>query len=94
LSWATASRGIVDALNVTLNVSYAPLGGVARFCRQFRVKGIAGIFSDRGDSGSLVTRLGGNNPVGLLFAGNAAVNQTFCNPIGAVLSALGIGIVF
>jgi hypothetical protein len=87
-------RGLIDAVNVTVNVSYAPLGGVARFCRQFRVRGIGGIFSDRGDSGSLVTTVAGNRPVGLLFAGNAAANQTFCNPIQAVLAALGVTIVF
>ena len=87
-------RGLIDALNVTLNVSYAPLGGVARFCRQFRVKGVPAPFSDRGDSGSLVTRVDGNNPVGLLFSGNASANQTFCNPIGTVLSTLGVNIVF
>lgn len=87
-------RGFVDAINVTVNVSYAPFGGVARFCRQFRVKGIGPIFSDRGDSGSLVTTFPVNRPVGLLFAGNAANNFTFCNPIGAVLSAFGVNIVY
>src|SRR5258708_39526655 len=45
-------RGIIDLINTSLNVSYAPLGGVARFARQFRVKGTGVIFSDRGDSGS------------------------------------------
>jgi len=87
-------RGFIDAINVTVNVSYAPFGGVARFCRQFRVKGIGGNFSGPGDSGSLVTTFPINNPVGLLFAGNAATNFTFCNPIGAVLSAFGVNIVY
>lgn len=87
-------RGYIDAVNVTVNVSYAPLGGVARFVRQFRVRGVSGIFSDRGDSGSLVTTYPGNNPVGLLFAGNAASNTTFCNPIRTVMSLLGTRIVY
>jgi len=87
-------RGFIDAINVTVNVSYAPFGGVARFCNQFRVKGIGGIFSDRGDSGSLVTTFPLNNPVGLLFAGNAATNFTFCNRIGNVLSAFAVNIVY
>jgi hypothetical protein len=87
-------RGIIDAINVTVNVSYAPLGGVARFCNQFRVRGIAGIFSDRGDSGSLVTTFPQNQPVGLLFAGNASTNTTFCNDIRRVLAAFGVSIVF
>jgi hypothetical protein len=87
-------RGIIDAINVTVNINYAPIGGVARFVNQFRVKGIGGIFSDRGDSGSLVTTSPQNNPVGLLFAGNAASNTTFCNNIRNVLAAFAVSIVF
>lgn len=91
------TRGLIDMVNVTINVSYAPLGGVARFCRQFRVRNVAGgDFSRPGDSGSLVTTFPANRPVGLLFAGGAAgpLSVTFCNPIDAVLSALGVQIVF
>lgn len=87
------TRGVIDMVNVTVDVSYAPLGGVARFVRQFRVKGAGNIFSDRGDSGSLVTTFPANQPVGLLFAGNAANNVTFCNPIRPVLAAFGVTIV-
>jgi hypothetical protein len=87
-------RGYIDLINTTVDVSYAPLGGVARFVRQFRVRGVGGIFSDRGDSGSLVTTYPGNQPVGLLFAGNATSNTTFCNPIRTVLGSLGIAIVY
>lgn len=86
-------RGAIDLVNTTVNVNYAPLGGVARFVRQFRVRGAGSIFSDRGDSGSLVTTFPQNQPVGLLFAGNAANNVTFCNPIRAVLAAFGVTIV-
>lgn len=91
------TRGIVDMVNVTINVGYAPLGGVARFCRQFRVRNIAGgDFSRAGDSGSLVTTFPANRPAGLLFAGGAVGNLsvTFCNPIDAVLSAFGVQIVY
>ncbi len=87
-------RGYIDAINVTADVNYAPLGGVARFSNQFRVRGIGGIFSDRGDSGSLVTTYPANQPVGLLFAGSASANMTFCNDIRRVRSALGVGIVY
>jgi hypothetical protein len=87
-------RGIINAVSATVDVSYAPLGGVARFTNQFGVMGIGGIFSDRGDSGSLVTTFPGNNPVGLLFAGNAAANRTFCNDIRRVLAAFAVAIVF
>lgn len=87
-------RGFIDAINVTVDVSYAPLGGIGRFCNQFRVRGIGGIFSDRGDSGSLVTTYPTNQPVGLLFAGNAVTNTTFCNDIRRVLAAFGVTILF
>jgi len=86
-------RGVVDVINLTVNVSYAPLGGVARFVQQFRVRGVGGIFSDRGDSGSVVTTCPQNIPAGLLFAGNAANNVTFCNPIRTVLAAFGVTMV-
>jgi hypothetical protein len=88
------TRGIINAINATVDVSYAPLGGVARFTNQFGVRGISGVFSDRGDSGSLVTTFPANNPVGLLFAGNAAQNRTFCNDIRRVLAAFAVSIVF
>lgn len=85
-------RGHIDAINVTVNVGYS--GGTAQFRDQFRVRGIGGIFSDRGDSGSLVTKYPENNPVGLLFAGNATNNMTFCNDIRRVLSSFGASIVY
>jgi hypothetical protein len=91
------TNGIVDMVNVTVNVSYAPIAGVARFCRQFRVRRInGGDFSRPGDSGSLVTSLSQNRPVGLLFAGGSsgALSVTFCNSIGPVLNALAVQIVF
>jgi hypothetical protein len=84
--------GWIDAVNITANVNY-PGFGVARFRHQFRVRGNPAPFSDSGDSGSLVTTLNGNQPVGLLFAGNAAFNTTFCNPIRTVLNAFGVEIV-
>lgn len=87
-------RGVITAVNVTVNVSYAPFGGIARFDGQFRVTGTNGIFSDRGDSGSLVTTFPINRPVGLLFAGNASTNTTFCNPIISVLNAFGANVVY
>lgn len=87
-------RGLIDAVSVTVNVSYAPLGGVARFANQFRVRGIGGIFSDAGDSGSLVTTYPANRPVGLLFAGSAGANMTFCNDIRRVRAQLGVAIVY
>jgi hypothetical protein len=86
--------GVVDAVMVAINVSYAPQGGVARFVNQFRARGVGGIFSDRGDSGSLVTTFPQNQPAGLLFAGNASANTTFFNPIHMVLNAFGVKILY
>lgn len=85
------TAGVVSAVNVTVNVNYGV--GVAKFCRQFLVKGTPGPFSKPGDSGSLIRTRQTNQPVGLLFAGNASTNTTIANPIGAVLSALGVQIV-
>lgn len=86
-------RGYIDLINTTVNVTFTGIG-VARFVRQFRVRGIGSNFSAPGDSGALVTRFPTNQPVGLLFAGNAAANTTFCNPIGTVLTAFGVQIVY
>jgi hypothetical protein len=84
--------GRIDAVAVTVNVNFAPLGRVARFVNQFRVRGTGGLFSDRGDSGALVTTRAGNRAVGLLFAGSAAANVSFCNDITTVCRRLGVSI--
>lgn len=87
-------RGMITAVNVTANITY-PGVGVARFCRQFLVSGIVQPpFSTPGDSGSLVAAAPQNQPVGLLFSGNAAANVAFCNPITPVLDSFGVAIVF
>jgi hypothetical protein len=86
------TQGKVDAVNVTVDIGY-PGNQKARFRRQFRVAGNPGPFSKPGDSGSLVTTAATNQPVGLLFAGNAANNVTFCNPIQAVLDTLVVTLV-
>jgi len=90
------TRGFIAAVNVTVNINYgsAQQPRLAKFCRQFMVRGVPGPFSRPGDSGSLVTTFPANRPVGLLFAGNASTNTTFCNPIAAVLGALGVQIVY
>jgi hypothetical protein len=86
--------GRIDAVGVTLDVDFAPLGGTFRFTDQFRVRGSGDLFSDTGDSGALVTTFPGNQPVGLLFSGNASANMSFCNDIGEVLRALDVAIVY
>lgn len=93
------TRGAIDLVGVTVNVNYAPRGApprIARFDNQFRVTVPGGgAFSDRGDSGSLVTTEEDNHPVGLLFAGGdtaTGLKVTFCNHIDLVLTALSVTI--
>ncbi len=93
--------GKVVAVDVTVNVGYSTQCGsndvmVARFVNQIRIQGTGKgrnkTFSAGGDSGSLiVTDDGEYRPVGLLFAGGRS--DTFANPFGAVLSALGVTLV-
>jgi hypothetical protein len=83
------TRGTVSAINATINVQYS--GRVARFVNQVVITGRRGAFSKSGDSGSLiVTDNASANPVALLFAGGQTT--TIGNPIGAVLSSLGVTI--
>ncbi len=83
------THGSVASINATVNVQYE--GGVATFVNQVVVSGKRGAFSKAGDSGSLiVTDDASANPVALLFAGGQTT--TIGNPIGAVLSALGVAI--
>jgi len=81
--------GEVAATSVNIKVGYTT--GTALFLDQIEVVGLCGtLFSDSGDSGSLVASLpGGTNPrgaVGLLFAGGGG--STFANPVAAVLSEI------
>lgn len=91
------TKGQVDAINVTVNVSYS--SGTARFVNQVMIVGTGRgknrSFSDSGDSGSLIVTDPDADPFGLLFAGNSSV--TVANPIDAVLDTFsdpGNGIVF
>lgn len=81
--------GEVAATNVTIRVGYTT--GTALFLDQIEVVGLCGtLFSDSGDSGSLVVNLpAGASPrgaVGLLFAGGGG--STFSNPVATVLAEL------
>lgn len=86
------TNGYIDAVNATLYVDYD--NGTARFVDQIIIKGNDGNeFSLGGDSGSLVVASGGEyerRPVGLVFAAGNGI--TAANPIGDVLSELGVTI--
>ncbi len=89
--------GTVTALDVTADIQYArqcgmtPLPRTARFTGQIMIG--PGIFSDAGDSGSLIVEDCSPHPrpVALLFAGTGT--NTLANPIGGVLSGLGVTLV-
>jgi hypothetical protein len=79
------TKGRVSEIHANVWVGYGD-GKVALFRDQIIISG--GGFSAGGDSGSLVVTQGGNNPVGLLFAGGQG--RTIANPIDTVLSAFGV----
>ncbi len=89
--------GTVTALDVTVDVQYDRACGLtllpqtARFTGQVMIG--ASDFSSGGDSGSLIVENCSSHPspVALLFAGNGT--NTVANPIGEVLSELGVSIV-
>ena len=82
------TRGAITAVGVTANINFGG-GRIARFVDQFSVRTPGGLFSDRGDSGSLVWTWDKRRaPVGLLFAGGGGT--TLCNRITRVLAALDV----
>jgi len=89
------TQGVVDAINVTVDVCYQTKGPflctkLARFVQQISIT--PGTFAAGGDSGSLiVTDDVNNNPVGLLFAGSST--RTIANPIGLVLDCFNVSVV-
>lgn len=87
--------GTVDAINVTVDVSYTKYCGgggtqTARFVNQISIAGVS--FCGAGDSGSLIVENVASNPraAGLLFAGNSNGSVTIANPISAVLNAFDV----
>ena len=84
------TSGKITGVNATVNVGYGT--GTARFVNQIIVENARG-FIQGGDSGSLlVTADGGNNPVGLLFAGNGSGTMAIANRIELVLDQFGVTI--
>lgn len=83
------TRGTVIIVNWLGWVAYS--NALALFERQIVVDSSRGAFMKAGDSGALlVTDDGGNNPVGLLFAGNSSGKHGFANPIDVVLGRFGV----
>jgi hypothetical protein len=96
-STSNLTTGTITALDVTVNIQYDRQCGISIFPRIARFTGQIMIgpdnFSAAGDSGSLIVEdcSPSPRPVGLLFAGSGT--NTLANPIGDVLSELGVSMV-
>jgi len=84
-------RGRVTGIGATIRVNYG--GGKVATCRdQVAIRGIGSLFSQGGDSGSVVWTWDRNRfPVGLLFAGGGG--YTFANQMWRVVRALDIRLI-
>lgn len=84
------TSGRVIDVNASIQVNYGG-GRVANFRDQITIRGSTTVFSQGGDSGSLIwTWDSARRPVGLLFAGGG--DFTFANKIGHALDALDIAL--
>lgn len=81
------TKGTVSA--VALDDVPVRLGSltVAYFDDQIEIQGDSGLFSEGGDSGSLILDPA-NNPFGLLFAGSTVTGKTYANVLNTVLQLL------
>lgn len=84
------THGTVSAINANVNVGYS--SGTALFTNQVVVTANKGAFIKAGDSGSLLVTEEGNNPVGLLFAGNGSGKYAIANHIEDVLERFNVSI--
>ncbi len=84
------THGTVTVINATVNVGYSK--GTACFRNQIVVESARGGFIKAGDSGSGLVTISGNNPVGLLYAGNRSGKVAIANHIEDVLDAVGVSI--
>ena len=80
------TKGTITGINVMISVNYN--AGTAIFTDQIEVSanGKKGGFIKSGDSGSLLVTDSGNQPVGLLFAGDSRGKFGFANRIDFVLN--------
>ena len=86
--------GTVDTVDLTLTLDYGGGIGNRTLSRQVGVRpdtSRSARFGGPGDSGSVVVD-GANRVVGLYFAGFDGAGYGVANPIGPVLSALGVGL--
>jgi hypothetical protein len=80
--------GVIMDLAADIRVRFGQK--LANFEEQLAIQGVSGLFSQGGDSGSLIVDAMTSRPVALLFAGGG--NQTFACPIDRVLSRFDVDI--
>ncbi len=88
------TTGTIKFVKVDIWMSYADIRSTpptnAELADQFRVLGDNGkAFGADGDSGSLVTTIDGNHPVGLLVGSDKEAHLSTCTPITTVLEYMG-----
>lgn len=83
------TTGVVFDLSADVKIEYDL--GVLTFQDQILIRGNSGMFSDRGDSGSVIVDRTTRRATALLFAGSAS--HTIANPLVGVLAQLGVGMV-
>jgi hypothetical protein len=86
--------GTVDTVDLTVTLDYGDAIGNRTLSKQVGVRpdtARSSRFGGPGDSGSVVVD-GANRVVGLYLAGDDTVGYGIANPIGPVLSALGVGL--
>jgi len=86
-------RGRIIDISLDVRVGFEDQQGEfdALFVDQILIVGTAGMFSDSGDSGSLIVDRATKRATGLLFAG--AREHTVANPIQLVMQKLGVQLV-
>jgi hypothetical protein len=83
------TTGVVFDVSADVKIEYDL--GMLTFQDQILVRGTTGMFSDRGDSGSVIVDRGTKRATALLFAGSAS--HTIANPLMDVLAQLGVSMV-
>jgi len=83
------TTGVVFDLSADVKIEYDL--GVLTFQDQILIRGSNGMFSDRGDSGSVIVDRTTQRATALLFAGSAS--HTIANPLVEVLAQLGVSMV-
>ncbi|MDX2033067.1 MAG: hypothetical protein SF339_20490 [Blastocatellia bacterium] len=86
------TSGVVCDISADYTDIEYPLGQMASFTKQIAIAGDSAMFSQSGDSGSLILASESRTPVALLFAGDDQKGLTFATPIDLILSRFQVEI--